>query len=384
MKRIVILGSTGSIGTQALDIVAQHPEEFTVAGLAAGNNLEVVKQQMAQFHPQIVSVAKESDAQNLQKQFPKIEILFGNSGNEKVAAFADSDFVISAIVGAAGLRPTMAAIEARKPIGLANKESMVIAGELMTGLAKAKNVSILPIDSEHSAIFQCLQGNRTRDVKRILLTASGGPFLHRDAKSFAAITLEEALKHPNWKMGSKITIDSATLMNKGLEVIEAAWLFGMPAEKVNVVVHPQSIIHSMVEYIDGSVMAQLGVPDMRCAISYAMAYPERVTSGVKSLDLTETGTLTFFKPDTEKFRCLALAYEALKVGKTMPVVLNAANEVAVEAFLNQKIRFVEIPKIIEETLSAHEAKAPKNLEDILAADSWSRTMAGQNLRKVQK
>ena len=384
MKKISILGSTGSIGTQALDIVAQHPETFQVVGLAAGNNLDVIRQQVATFKPLVVSVGKESDASALRQQFPKIEILVGDEGNQKVASCSDADFVISAIVGAAGLRPTMAAIQAGKTVALANKESMVIAGELMNRLAAEKKVSIIPIDSEHSAIFQCLQGNRLKDVKRIILTASGGPFLHRDSKTFAEITLEEALKHPNWKMGSKITIDSATLMNKGLEVIEAAWLFGMPSEKVSVVVHPQSIVHSMVEYIDGSVMAQLGVPDMRCAISYAMAYPERVTSGVKSLDLTESGTLTFFKPDMEKFRCLALAFEALKIGMTMPVVLNAANEVAVDAFLNRKIRFVEIPKIIEETMLAHEPKEQKTLEDILAADSWSRTMATQILRKVEK
>ncbi len=382
MKKIVVLGSTGSIGTQALDIVARHPDRFEVAGLAAGNKIESVAGQIEAFRPKIVSVAKESDAQDLQKRFPKTKIIFGNTGNEEVAAFPDSDFVISAIVGAAGLRPTMAAIEAGKTIGLANKESMVIAGELMTGLARSKNVSILPIDSEHSAVFQCLQGNRIVDVKRILLTASGGPFLHRDPKTFADITLDEALKHPNWKMGSKITIDSATLMNKGLEVIEAAWLFGMPPEKVAVVVHPQSIIHSMVEYVDGSVMAQLGVPDMRCAISYAMAHPERVESGVKSLDLTESGTLTFFKPDTEKFPSLRLAYEALKAGQTLPVVLNAANEVAVDAFLNRKIRFTDIPKVIAETMRAHEPKPQKKLEDILDADGWARTMAGQILRKA--
>lgn len=384
MKKISILGSTGSIGTQSLDIVQRHPHLFKVVALAAGNNTDLIAQQIRTFQPQLVSVAQEDSARVLRQQFPKLSILVGDEGNCEVARYEDADFVISSIVGAAGLRPTMAAIEAGKTVALANKESMVIAGELMTNLARSKNVSILPIDSEHSAVFQCLQGNKIDHVKRIILTASGGPFLHRETETFSQITLEEALKHPNWKMGSKITIDSATLMNKGLEVIEAAWLFGIPPEKIDVVVHPQSIIHSMVEYKDGSVMAQLGVPDMRCAISYAMAYPDRVESGVKSLDLTESGTLTFFKPDTEKFPCLKLAYAALKTGKTMPVVLNAANEIAVEAFLNRQIMFTDISAVIEESMQKHEPIQQKNLEDILNADAWARTVAAHIVRKVQK
>jgi len=375
VKKIVILGSTGSIGTQALDIVARHPDKFQVVGLAAGNNADLVREQIIKFQPTLVSVAQEDTARALQQHFPKIKILVGNEGHCEVARHPEADFVISAIVGAAGLSPTIAAIDAGKTVGLANKESLVIAGELMTRKAREKGVLLFPIDSEHSAVFQSIVGNRLQDVKRIILTASGGPFFQRSKESFATITVEEALKHPNWKMGPKITIDSATLMNKGLEVIEAAWFFDRSPEKIEVHIHPQSIIHSMVEYIDGSVMAQLGVPDMRCAISYAMAYPERVESGVKSLDLTEVGTLSFFKPDPEKFPSLGLAYRALKEKGTMPAVLNAANEIAVERFLKKEIRFTDIPVLVERTMNQHRLGPLKTLEDVLAADRWARETA---------
>lgn len=377
MKNIVLLGSTGSIGTQALDIVARHPDRFRVVGLAAGNNLDLIKKQISQFRPRQVAVAKIDAAHQLRELFSKekIEIICGDDGNCALVADSAADLVISAIVGAAGLKPTMAAIESGKTVALANKESLVIAGELMTRKAREKKVALIPIDSEHSAIFQALSGNRRSDVKRIILTASGGPFFQRSSETLAAVTVEEALKHPNWNMGPKITIDSATLMNKGLEVIEAAWFFDVPPERVDVHIHPQSVIHSMVEYIDGSVIAQMGVPDMRCAISYAMAHPERVESGVKSLDLLKIGTLEFFPPDPSKFPALRLAYEAIRTGRTMPAVLNAANEVAVARFLNREIGFLDIPVIVEKTMAQHKPFSLKTLDDVLEADRWARKEA---------
>lgn len=377
MKQIIILGSTGSIGTQALDIVLRHPDRFQVVGLAAGSNLEILKKQIETFQPKMVSVARKEDAESLKNIFPQngFEVVWGETGACHLVEALDADFVISAIVGAAGLKPTLKALETKKTVGLANKESLVIAGELMTRKAKENGVSLIPIDSEHSAIFQALQGNRLQDVKRLLLTASGGPFFDRPMESFQNITVEEALNHPKWKMGPKITIDSATLMNKGLEVMEAAWLFDMPSNKVDIVIHPQSIVHSLVEYIDGSVMAQLGVPDMRCAISYAMAYPERVTSGVESLDLFKVGTLTFHETDTKKFPCIRLAYEAVKAGGTMPAVLNAANEVAVAKFLDRKVAFRDIPQIIERTMQQHQPAPLTSLDSLIEADRWARERA---------
>ena len=377
MKKIVILGSTGSIGTQALDICARHPDRFQVVGLAAGNNLDLVRKQISQFRPKQVAVAKEEDARQLRELFSKekIEISSGTDGNCSLVKNSDADLVISAIVGAAGLRPTMVAIESGKTVALANKESLVIAGELMTRKAREKKVFLIPIDSEHSAIFQALAGNRRVDVKRIILTASGGPFFQRYPETFASVTVEEALKHPKWNMGPKITIDSATMMNKGLEVIEAVWLFDLPPDKVAIHIHPQSIVHSLVEYIDGSVIAQMGVPDMRCAISYAMAYPERVESGVKSLDLLTSGNLEFYPPDPVKFPAIRLAYEASKIGRTMPAVLNAANEVAVARFLNREIGFMEIPRIVEKTMERHHPISLTSLEEVLDADRWAREIS---------
>ncbi len=377
-KKLILLGSTGSIGTQALDIVARHPDRFEVVGLAAGNNLDILKGQMEHFHPQMVSVTSEESASRLGEIFSKkIKIVSGEKGPCQLVRDLDADFVISAIVGAAGLQPTIEALDSGKTVALANKESLVIAGELMVQKAKERKVSLLPIDSEHSAIFQSMAGNRREDVKRLILTASGGPFFQRARETFGDITVEEALKHPNWKMGSKITIDSATLMNKGLEVIEATWFFDMPPEKVAVHIHPQSIVHSLVEYVDGSVLAQLGVPDMRCAISYAMSYPERVESGVKSLDLLEIGTLSFHRPDLDKFPCIGLAYRAAKEGKTMPAVLNAANEVAVSRFLNRDIAFTDIPVVVERTMDRHRPSSLHTLEDVLEADRWAREVALQ-------
>jgi len=379
MKKIVILGSTGSIGTQALDIVARHPDRFEVVGLAAGKKIELLEEQIVKFRPKRVSVSDPADAKRLREKFSKngTEFLAGDVGNCELAGDPECNFVISAIVGAAGLKSTMTALECGKTVALANKESLVIAGEVMTRTAREKGVEIIPIDSEHSAIFQALQGNRLQDVKRLIVTASGGPFFQRSKDSLPSVTVEEALKHPNWSMGPKITVDSATLMNKGLELIEASWFFGMGAEKIAVHIHPQSIVHSLVEYIDGSVMAQLGVPDMRCAISYAMAHPERIESGVKSLDLVQLGTLTFFSPDMEKFPALRLAYEASKIGRTMPAVLNAANEVAVARFLNREIRFTDIPAIVERTMQSHRVVSLTGLEDVLEADAWARREASQ-------
>ncbi len=378
MKKIVILGSTGSIGTQALDIVARHPDRFEIVGLAAGRKIDLVADQIRRFRPKRVSVADAADAQRLKERVGAgVEILVGADGPCVLVQDPDCDFVISAIVGAAGLRPTMAALEAGKTVALANKESLVIAGEVMTRKAREKGVPVIPSDSEHSAIFQALQGNRKEDVKRLILTASGGPFFERSRESLASVTVEEALKHPNWSMGPKITIDSATLMNKGLELIEASWFFDTPPEKVAIHIHPQSVVHSLVEYVDGSVMAQLGVPDMRCAISYAMAYPERVESGVKSLDLVQLGTLSFYPPDERKFPALRLAAEAARKGQTFPAVLNAANEIAVARFLNREIGFMDIPRIVEQTLESHHPFPLKNLEDVLEADAWARQEAAR-------
>jgi 1-deoxy-D-xylulose-5-phosphate reductoisomerase len=380
VKKIALLGSTGSIGTNTLDIVARHPDYFQIVSLAAGKNIDVVTEQIRQFNPKLVSVCDEADAQTLQRQFSnqKVEIVFGNEGAKAVACHESADLVISAIVGAAGLEPTLTALQAGKAVALANKESLIIAGKIMTQEAKRQGTTLFPIDSEHSAIFQALEGNDAKSLKRILLTASGGPFFNKPLEEFQNITVEQALKHPNWDMGAKITIDSATMMNKGLEVIEATWLFDVGVDVIDVHIHPQSIIHSMVEYIDGSVMAQLGVPDMRCAISYAMAYPERIESGVESLNLFDIQSLTFYQPDLEKFRCLQLACEAVRAGESCPAVLNAANEVAVEAFLKKKIAFLDIPAIVEAALQDHDKQMIGSLEDVLAADHWARDFA-QNL-----
>ncbi len=376
MKKISILGSTGSIGTSTLDIVASNPDKFQVVAMACGKNLDLIQKQIETFHPQLVSVQSESDAHRLREKYKtQVEIVWGEEGALKVSTFPSSELVVSAIVGAAGLKPTYAAIQAKKEIALANKETMVIAGEVMNRAAHAAGVKILPVDSEHSAIFQCLNGEDAQKIRRLILTASGGPFLNKPKQEFAKITVEEALKHPNWLMGSKITIDSATLMNKGLELIEARWLFDVTAEKLAVNIHPQSIIHSMVEFIDGSVMAQLGLPDMRVPISYTLNYPNRLTNQLPSLDLTKVGTLTFLEPDEEKFRCLYLAKQVLQQGGSYPAVLNAANEIAVQKFLEREIQFVEIPEVVEETLQAHQKTSPQSIEDVIEVDLWAREQA---------
>ena len=377
MKTIIILGSTGSIGTNTLDIVQRFPDEFRVAGLTAGNNIDKLEEQIRAFAPRVVAVSQEAAAATLRQRCESlpVEILSGEAGIAQVAALPEAELVISAIVGAAGLVPTLAAIRSGKHIALANKEPMVMAGKLMQEEAHKHGVRIFPVDSEHSAIFQSLEGHRLEDVRRLILTASGGALWTMAKDELQHVTPERALKHPNWKMGSKITIDSATLMNKGLEVVEARWLFDIPETRIEVMVHRESIIHSLVEYEDRSMIAQLGLPDMRTPISYAMRYPERLPLDLPSLDLTEIGTLSFCKPDHDRFPCLNLGYESLRTGGTMPATMNAANEIAVDAFLNGGIRFTEIAEVIRQTMDAHAPKTVATLEDALEADRWAREKA---------
>lgn len=377
MKSIIILGSTGSIGTNTLDIVQRFPEDFRVIGMTGGGNIERLEAQIRSFKPQAVAVSTESSAATLRARcldLP-VEILAGEEGITQVAAMPGAELVISAIVGAAGLVPTLAAIRSGKHIALANKEPMVMAGKLMQDEARKHGVKIFPVDSEHSAIFQSLEGHRLEDVRRLILTASGGALWTLTKEQLQDVTPERALQHPNWKMGSKITIDSATLMNKGLEVVEARWLFSISESRIDVVVHRESIIHSLVEYTDRSMIAQLGLPDMRTPISYAMRYPERLPLDLPSLDLAEVGTLTFCKPDHDRFPCLNLGYESLRVGGTMPAVLNAANEIAVDAFLNGGIRFLGIADVIRNTMDAHTCRDVSSLDDALEADRWAREKA---------
>jgi len=382
-KKISILGSTGSIGTSTLDICRQHKDKFEVVGLSAGNNTGLLLKQIEEFEPEVVSVSSEEAAQVLSKSVPSsVSVLVGTPGAVAVATHDDIDLVISAIVGAAGLEPTLQAIESGKDIGLANKESMVIAGEIMSQRALQKNVKILPVDSEHSAIFQCLNGEHVDDIKRLVLTASGGPFLHKSKSEFENITKEEALKHPNWDMGAKITIDSASMMNKGLEVMEAHWLFNISVDKISVVVHPQSIVHSMVEFLDGSVMAQLGEPDMRVPIAYALSYPRRISTNVKSVNLPEREKLTFFEPDFEKFRCLKLAYQVARDGRSYAPVLNAANEIVVDEFLNDRLQFVRIPQVLDDCLQKHDPFDLNSIGDVLAADKWARQYTNERVRSL--
>jgi 1-deoxy-D-xylulose-5-phosphate reductoisomerase len=377
MKSIIILGSTGSIGTNTLDIVQRFPEDFRVMGLTGGGNIDKLEEQVRTFKPKAVAVSTESSAAALRARCAglSLEILAGEEGIAQVAAMPGAELVISAIVGAAGLVPTLAAIRSGKHIALANKEPMVMAGELMQQEARNHSVRIFPVDSEHSAIFQSLEGHRIEDVRRLILTASGGALWTLTKEELQDVTPERALQHPNWKMGSKITIDSATLMNKGLEVVEARWLFGILESRIDVLIHRESIVHSLVEYHDRSMIAQLGLPDMRTPISYAMRYPERMPLDLPSLDLTDVGTLTFCRPDHDRFPCLNLGYESLRVGGTMPAAMNAANEIAVDAFLNAGIRFVEIAEVIRSTMNAHAHQAITCLDDALEADRWAREKA---------
>ena len=386
MRKLAVLGSTGSIGVTTLAVAERFPEQFQVVALAAGRNVAKLVEQVRRFQPDLVSLATEDDARALKDQLPQFggTVLCGAEGLLATATHPQADMLMAALVGAVGLPPTLAGIRAGKTIALANKEALVIAGELMTREAKRSGVSLLPVDSEHNAIFQALQGHTRERVKRILLTASGGPFRQRPTAELAEVSVEEALQHPTWKMGNKITIDSATLMNKGLEVIEARWLFDLPPEQVSVIVHPQSIVHSMVEYVDGSVLAQLGIPDMAVPISYILAYPDRLPlKHLPGLDLTAVAQLEFFAPDFDKFPCLGLAYAALRQGGTCPAVLNAANEVTVEHFLNGQLRFPDIAALNERVLDAHTPTPVTDLDSLLAADSWARTQARQLIAGLQ-
>lgn len=374
MKNISILGSTGSIGTSTLAVVDQFPERFRVVALAAGNNAALLEKQVRRYRPALVSLSGEKAAEDLRKRCNGLPvcILSGVEGMIKVAAADGVDIVVSSIVGTAGLVPTMAAVRAGKDVALANKEVLVTAGELMMKECAERGVKIFPVDSEHSAIFQCLQAGVRRDVRNLILTASGGPFRGFSGKELRKVTRAQALKHPNWNMGKKITVDSATLMNKGLEVIEAHWLFGMDAARIRVLVHPQSIVHSLVEYQDGSVVAQLGMPDMKGPIAYALSYPERLENVSPTLDLASIATLTFEEPDRDLFPCLAYAYDALRAGGSMPAALSAANEVAVKHFLEERIGFTDIPAVIKAVMDAHSPSAIRTVEDALKADLWAR------------
>ncbi len=377
MKNIVILGSTGSIGTNTLDIVAKFPDRFRVVGLTAGTNDEKLEEQVRVFKPRAVALSDERAAERLRHRSgtTPVEILSGIQGVKSVAELPDSDLVVSGIVGGAGLVPTLAAIRARRPVALANKEPMVMAGKLMQEEARRHGVRIFPVDSEHSAIFQSLEGHRRQDVRRLILTASGGPLWDLPHEQMRDVKPAQALQHPNWKMGAKITIDSATLMNKGLEVIEARWLFDLPPTQIEVLVHRESIVHSLVEYCDGSVIAQLGLPDMRTPISYAMNYPARLPLEPPPLDLAAFGKLTFHRPDHDRFPCLGFGYDALSIGGTMPAALNAANEVAVAAYLQEGITFQDIADVIRRTMDAHHPHEVESLEDALEADRWAREKA---------
>ncbi|HLN63405.1 MAG TPA: 1-deoxy-D-xylulose-5-phosphate reductoisomerase [Symbiobacteriaceae bacterium] len=380
MKGISIIGSTGSIGTQALDVAAHLPDRVRVVALAAGSRVDLLAEQVRRFRPSLVSVSGPNEALGLKRALlerptgePLPEIMHGPEGLEAVATHPEAQMVLTSVVGALGLKPTLAAIAKGKEIALANKETLVAAGELVMAAAKRRGVKIIPVDSEHSALFQCLAGEEPKRVRRLLLTASGGPF--RGMKDLSGITKERALKHPRWVMGAKITIDSATLMNKALEMIEARWLFDVPMDRVEVVVHPQSIVHSAVEYIDGNVMAQLGPTDMRLPIQYAFTYPERVAGFVEPLDLIKLGSLTFEAPDPETFPSLNYARQAVTIGGTMPAVMNAANEVAVSRFLADQIPFTGIFAVVREVMERHQKVTAPNLEAVLAADRWAREVA---------
>jgi len=384
MKKVTVLGSTGSIGVSALDVIEKNPGRFRVAALAAGKNIKLLHSQIERFRPKIVSVSDLQSAAELRRQIKsgtRTKIVAGPEGLQEIASFAGADIVLSAISGAAGLLPTLAAIEAGKDIALANKETMVIAGGIVTEKAGEKGVSILPVDSEHSAVFQCLQGQQHRNIKKIILTASGGPFLNYKKSELKKVTVSEALRHPRWKMGKKITIDSASMMNKGLEVIEAKWLFDLAMEQIDILIHPQSVVHSMVEFVDGSLLAQMGIPDMRTPIAYALTYPERIKNDLPLLDLAKTKNLEFLQPDVKKFTCIRLAYEAGTCGGTMPAVLNASNEVTVEAFLDKKIKFVDLPEIIDKVLSGHKVVKKPALEELLQADKWARMQAKEIIER---
>jgi len=389
MKRISILGSTGSIGRRALRVVSRLPELFEVVGLAARSNIDTIEGQIHQFHPKRVALADEDAAKLLKERLKvgqrscpsfseSVEVLAGQEGVIEIARMAEADIVFSGIVGSAGLLPTLEAIKAHKNLALAHKEALVMGGELVMKAAAENNVKILPVDGEMSAIFQCIEGNKNREhIKKLILTASGGPFRQATLEELANVDPNDALRHPTWPMGPRITIDSATLMNKGFEVIETKWLFGVEISEIDVIIHPESIVHSMVEFVDGSIIAQLGVADMSTPIQYALTYPERAPTGLSPLSLTQVGSLNFEEVDMDKFPCLRLALNAAETGGTMTAVLQSADEVAVKAFLDGKIKFLDIPRIVEEAMSMHDVKLSPNLSDILATDDWAKETASE-------
>ena len=371
MKKVAILGSTGSIGTQALDVISKNKQLLSVAVLSCANNIEKLCSQIEEYHPEAVVVAKEEDAAELRRKYPSVEVLWGDDGLVQ-AATGDCDVVLNSLMGIRGLVPTYKAVMSGKDIALANKETLVAGGELIMKGVKEKNILLTPVDSEHSAVFQCMQGQNRKDVARLILTGSGGPFRKCSKKELETVTVEQALKHPNWSMGAKITIDSSTLMNKGLEVIEAMWLFGFDIDSIDVVIHPQSIIHSMIEMNDGAVLAQMGTADMRIPIAYALTYPDREVSGSQRLDLIKAAQLTFEEPDTDKFPCLKIAMDAAKAGGTYPVTMNGANEMLVSAFLEGRISYLDIPRIIDRIMQEHKVQYDLSLEVILEADKMAR------------
>lgn len=384
MKRLAILGSTGSIGRSALAVVDAHPDKLRVVALAAGDNDVLLAGQIEKYRPDAVAMATGEAVDRLRRSGVRLPIVgTGPAGLQAVATHPDADIVICASAGTAGLEAVLAAIAAGKTIALANKEVLVMAGALVTAAARAHGVAILPVDSEHNAIHQCLHGRDRREIRRLILTASGGPFRDHDRAALDRVTPEAALRHPTWQMGRKITVDSATLMNKGLEVIEAHWLFGVAVDRIEVVIHPQSIVHSMVELTDGSIIAQLGVTDMRLPIQYACSYPERWEAGMPSLDLTRCGRLDFLEPAHERFPCLGLAYRALRAEGSLPVVLNAANEVAVDAFLDGKLSFTSISRVIQQTMDAHETRAVDALHVVREVDAWARAYARHAARELE-
>ena len=373
MKKISLLGSTGSIGTNVLDVIERNPEKFQIFGMSAGNNVDLFAKQIRKFKPRVVALFDTKKIPTLKERIADldIEILSGEEGTIAVATLPEADVVVSGVMGSAGLLPAIHALKSGKNLALANKETLVIAGELVLREAKKTNSQIIPIDSEHSAIFQVLNGEKKERIKKIILTASGGPFRTFSFDQMETVTVKDALKHPNWDMGAKITIDSSTMMNKGLEYIEAKWLFGVNTP-VEIIVHAQSVIHSMIEFVDTSIMAQLGIPDMRVPIAYALTYPDRFECDLPSLDLTTMGNLTFEAPDFERFPCLQLAIDAMEIGKTMPAVLNAANEIAVQAFLEELISYKDIAELIRMVMQNHNPSPLKELQDVLIADRWAR------------
>ncbi|MBC3899121.1 1-deoxy-D-xylulose-5-phosphate reductoisomerase [Acetobacterium malicum] len=385
MKNISILGSTGSIGTQALEVVSENSDALNIVGLTTNTSIDLLEKQIDAYAPRIVCVMDGDAAlvleQRLKKKGSSVEVVTGLDGLIAVATATENKLLLTAVSGMIGLQPTLAAINAGIDIALANKETLVAGGQIVIDAAAAKGVSLLPVDSEHCAIFQCLMGNKHQEIDRIIITASGGPFRGQTREQLESVTLAQALKHPNWSMGKKITIDSATLMNKGLEVIEAKWLFNLSIDQIDVVVHPQSIIHSMVEFIDHSTIAQLGLPDMALPIQIAFFYPDRIANNRPALDFNQVRELTFEEPDRIAFPCLQLAYEALERGGTMACVLNAANEISVARFLNQEIHFLDIPRINRLVMEKHQVISNPNLDDVLAVDNWARQIAGETVRK---